>query len=277
MRQLARGVLAALVLMTAACGDDGQSNADATASARPVPATDLAASSRLAAPDTVVEQNGSLTIAVTSPEGIDSPGLDAAVSVLTGRPDTNVLAVAPATDVRSDAEGRSTAAVAPVVGATMTGNPASVVNGTTLDVIDSLASRPDRPDLVVIGLTDGADDASAALVAARSAADAGFPVVVVSVGGDDPDLAGAALLLATIADYELDALIGAPVVHVLTVPTCDAGFVRGPVFVDVATAEAEAAPPAPDCTSPDVGPFDDEHDAWAAGHATVAVRPHAIP
>lgn len=275
MRQLARGVLAALVLTTAACGDDGGSATDATATARPVPATDLAASSRLAAPDTIVEQTGSFTIAVTSPEGIDSAGLDAAVSVLTGRPDTNVVAVAPAADVRSDPEGRSTAAVAPVDGTTMTGNPASIVNGTILDVIDSLVAGPGRPDLLVIGLTDDASDTSASLVAARAATDAGLPVVVVSVGGDDPDLAGAALLLSMTADYELDALIGAPVVHVLTVPACDAGLVRGPVFVEA--ADLEDAAPTADCTSPDVGPFDDEHDAWAAGHATVAVRSHAIP
>lgn len=275
MRQLARGVLAALVLMVAACGDNGEGAAPTTASARPVPATDLAASSRLAAPDTVVEQAGSLTIAVTSPEGVDSAGLDAAVSVLMGRPDTTVAVVAPATDVRSTPATRSSTTVQPVDGSTMTGHPASVVNGGVLDVVDSLTARPDRPDLLVIGIADDTDETSAALVTARAANEAGLPVIVVSVGGDDPDLAGAARLLATIADYELDVLIDQPIVHVLTVPDCEAGFVRGPVFVDVAPVDV-AAPDA-DCTSPDIGPFDDEHDAWAAGHATVASRPDAAP
>ena len=276
MRQLARGVLAALVLMVAACGDgNDDAAATATASARPVPATDLAASSRPGARTTVVGQGGSFTIAVTSPEGIDAAGLDAAVSVLMGRPDTNVAVVAPATDVRADPEGRSPTTVAPVDGTTMTGTPASVVNGTMLDAVDSLLVGSARPDLVVIGLTDDRADTSAAIVAARAVAAAGLPVIVVSVGGDDPDLAGAALLLASIADYELDALLDEPAVHVLTVPACDAGFVRGPVFVD--TAPSDSAPPSPDCTSPDVGPFDDEHEAWSAGHATVATRNPAAP
>lgn len=276
MRLLARGVLAALVLIMAACGDDGGADAAATAAAspRPVPATDLASSSR----DTTLEAatgDGSFTIAVTSPEGVDAAGLDAAVSVLVGRPDTNVAVVAPATDVRSDPDGRSPTATAPVDGSTMTGHPASVVNGGLLDVVDSLSAGPDRPDLVVIGLTDDTSHESAALVAARAASDAGFPVVVVSVGGDDPDLSGAALLLSTIADYTLDALVEGPIVHVLTVPACDAGFVRGPVFVDAAATDTGA--PVPDCTSPDVGPFDDEHEAWAAGHATVAARSATSP
>ena len=48
-------------------------------------------------------------------------------------------------------------------------------------------------------------------------------------------------------------------------------------MVDPAPIE-ETSPPI-DCTSPDVGPFDDEHDAWAAGHATLARHEpgHAMP
>ena len=223
----------------------------------------------------MVGQTGSLTIAVTSPDGIDSAGLDAAASALMGRPDTTVAVVAPATDVRSAPATRSSTTIQPIDGTTMTGHPASVVNGGVLDVIDSLAARSDRPDLVVIGLTDDTAETSAALVAARAATHAGLPVIVVAVGGADPDLAGAALLLATVTDYELDTLLDEAYVHVLTVPACDAGFVRGPVFVDVAPVDV-AAPDA-DCTSPEVGPFGDEHAAWAAGHATVAGRPSVIP
>ncbi len=268
MRQLVRGVLATLVLLLSACGVNEGPDAS-TASAEPVGETALASASRISTPDSGRPAGpAALTIVVTSPEGIDAPGLDAAVSVLAGRPDTAVVVTAPAADTTATPDGHAATALAAVDATTMTGHPASAVNGSMLDVLDAITAPGALPDLLVIGLTDDAGPESAAMIGARVAVERGIPVLVVAVGGDDPDLAGAGMLLATIADYELDALIEAPAVHVLTVPACDQGMVRGPVLVDAA-AVGEPTPTV-DCTDPDTGPFDDEIDAWAAGHATLA-------
>lgn len=268
MRRLARGVLATSILTMAACGAHGSVDAPATASARPVTDPSLAASSRLAAPDTVVDDGGSFSIEVTSPEGIDAPGLDAVVSVLVGRPDTDVDVVAPANDVGDDPEGMTTAGLVAVDGATMTGHPAAVVNGTLLDAVATIASRAVAPDLVIIGIVGEAGEESAAMRGARAVAEHGVPALVVAATGDDPDLAAAAMLLSTIADYDLDAVVDSPGVHVLTVPACVGGTVRGPVEVEASGTDIGV--PVPDCTSTDIGPFADEVEAWAAGHATLA-------
>lgn len=270
MRQLARGVLATLVVVMAACGTNSDADAPSTASANPVDEAALAASSRTDAPDDAPRAPGSLTVTVTSPEGIDSPGLDAAVSVMIARPDFRVRTVAPAADVRDDPHGRASTPVSPVEATTSTGHPATVVNGSMLDAAEVITAGPDAPDLVVIGLTADAGPDSAAIAGARVAAERGIPVLAVAVGGDDPDLAGAALLLSMVTDYELDAIVESSTVHVLTVPRCDAGTVRGPVVVDPARDGDVVA--LVDCTSPDTGPFDGETDAWAAGHATLAHR-----
>ncbi len=277
MRQLARGALATLVLLMSACATDNGSRSPATAAARPVVDTALAANSKISTPDDVITMStGSFTIAVTSPDGIDAPGLDAAAAVLAGRPDTNVVVTAPAADMRGAPDTRATTALAPVTTETMTGHVASAVNGGMLDAVEMI-TRPGapRPDLVVIGLTDDAASGSAAAAGAAMAVERGIPVLVVVVGGDDPDLAGAAMLLSTITDYELDRLVTEPTVHVLTVPACGPGTVRGPVLVDPAAHDATA--PTVDCTSADTGPFDDETVAWAAGHATLADRGQLIP
>lgn len=279
MRQLARGVLAtlvpAVVLSTAACGGGG--DAGRASSDEALDGAALAAASEISTPDDSIPGPASLTIAVTSPEGVDSPGLDAAVSVLAGRPDTRVEVLAPAADVSADVDGRTEGALAPVDATTMTGHDAEVVNGSMLDVVDALLAPVDLPDLLVIGFVSRADDASAAMHAAREVVARGVSVLVVDVGGDDPDLGAAGLLLSTVADFDLDSLLAEPGVHVLTVPVCVAGTVRGPVAVDASPPDEPA--PAVDCTSPDVGPFDDEHEAWAAGHATLAAHEsvHAIP
>lgn len=272
MRQLARGVLASLVLAMAACGSDGgPTSAPSGDGQRPVDDVALAASSKISTPPGIVAGEASLKIAVTSPEGIDAIGLDAAASVLLGRPDTDVVVIAPATDVRADSDWRSTGAVAPVSAETVTGHTASAVNGSLLDVVDVLTSHEaGTPDLLVVGLTDDTGQNSAAMAAAGQAAERGLPVLVVDVDGADPDLAGAGLLLGMVADYELDAIVSAPAVHVLTVPACTDGTIRGPVVVDPSPPDTAFGPV--DCTSPDTGPFDDERSAWAAGHATLAPR-----
>lgn len=279
MRQLARGVLAtlvpAVVLSMAACG--GGDAGEQASSDEALDGAALAAASEISTPDEVVAGPASLTIAVTSPEGVGSPGLDAAVSVLLGRPDTQIEVVAPAADVSADVDGRTDSVLAPVRAETMTGHGAEVVNGSMLDVVDALFADADTPDLVLIGFVSHAGESSAAMRAAREVAGRGTSVLVVDVGGEEPDLGGAGLLLTMVADYDLDALLAEPDVHVLTVPACDAGTVRGPVVVEA--SPVDEPPPPIDCTSPDVGPFDDEHEAWAAGHATLARHDpdHAIP
>lgn len=270
MRQLARGVLATLALAMAACGNGGGSDV-ASAGDAPVDGAALAASSKISTPDQIAPGAASLTIAVSSPEGVDSVGLDVAASVLLARPDTEVVVVAPATDARATPHARSASALSPVPAETLTGHLAEAVNGSLLDVVDVLtAPGAAVPDLLVIGLTDDAGRDSATMAGAALAVGRGVPVLVVDVSGTDPDLAGAGLLLGTVTDYELDALLEAPGVHVLTVPACTAGTIRGPVVVDASPLGGTL--PVVDCTSPETGPFDDEIDAWAAGHATLAAH-----
>lgn len=234
------------------------------------PATELAAASHRPPP-------ASLDIVVTSPEGVDSPGLDAAASVLLGRPDVATSIVAPAADVTGAGASRSTSALAPVDGRTMTGLPARVVNGTVADALATVLDARDRPmpDLVVVGFTSGATigpppGESAAFAAARLASDRGIPAIVVEVGGEEPDLAAAGLLLATVLDFDLDTVLAEAAVRSLTVPSCEAGMVRGPVVVDASDDPAPA--PEPDCTELDHGPIDDDVAAHANGFAALVER-----
>lgn len=233
MRRLTGGLLAAALLVTAGCGSQDTTNdaSEVTVAESPV----LAAASSPSEP--LAPQTGSFTALVVSPEGIASPGLDAVVNTLLARPDTGVEVVVPAAADVAALETRASSALGLIATETMTGYPASAVNGTTADAIAAAfdGTRP-RPDLVIVGIVDDAPvgaaiESSHAVAIARMVNGYGVPVLVVATRGDD--IAGTAMALTTILDYELGYIVDHGGVFVLTVPTCPASTVRGPIVVEV--------------------------------------------
>lgn len=211
-----------------------------------------------------------MTIVLTSAAGIDAPGLDAAVTVLLGRPDLEVVTVAPAAPGSTGVETHDRPAL--VDGRTASGYPAHVLDASAADAvaaaIDTLASEP---DLVVVGVEEGAavgDGAttSPAIDAARAAASRGVRTLVVAADDTNgTDFAAAGLFLNQVLDFGLDEM-PRDAVTVLSVPSCDGGTVRGPVGVDHAAAGVGGAPR---CTGPASTPATDV-DAHAAGYASIA-------
>ena len=273
MRRLHGGLLTALVLLVAGCGS-GQSADDAAPAAEPasIAVPTLAVSARTPTAPAAVD---TLTVLVTSAGGVDSPGLDAAVAVLSSRPATEVVVVATAAPSSTVQETGATAQVRD--GHTMSGYPAHVVNASAADAVgialDALALSP---DLVVVGIDDGAALGAAvrrspSVGAAMAAARRGIPAIAVTA--DDQhgtDLAAGGLLLSTMFDLGLDDLLQHDRARVVTIPSCADGLVRGPVEVDVATTEPVGGS---NCLSP-AGEHADDVPAHAAGYATVVdLRP----
>lgn len=235
MRRLAWGLLATFGLtLLVGCGTGSDTQATAADTGGPdrpdVADTALVSASRDTAPDQLAPRATQFRILLTAPEGVSSPGLDATVSALLGRPDLGLTVVAPAADATGTTDERSAGALAPVPAETMTGHPASAVNGTMADTLELALAGASTADLVVIGAT--ADPES--VVAAETARSHGLPVLVVVVE-PDPDLAAAGMLLLDVLDFQLDELVGSEHVHVLDVTAC-VGGVDGPSMV---TADAE--------------------------------------
>lgn len=273
MRRLIWGLLATTGLLLSACGTDGdESSTPLDEPPSEVIETALASSGMTAAyaaardggPNTAPPPPGAFHVLVTSPEGVSSPGLDAMVSVLVARPGAHVSVMAPAADVSDAPAHRSNADVAPVSSTTMTGHPATAVNGSMVDTLDLvLDPATPVPDLAVVG---AATRSAGTDLAATTLAERGIPVLVVAVD-EDPDLAAAGLALSTVLDYHLEAVFEWTGHHVLTVPSCAVGTVRGPVRVD--PTDTGPLPPA-DCSNATTEPFDDEAGAVANGFAALA-------
>lgn len=276
MRRLLGGALVALLTVVGACGTPGPDQSDRAADSD---ASIAGSEAELASAERVITTTpaspATLRVLVTSPEGVDSAGLDAAASVLLARPDFATAVVAPAADVTGAGDDRSTSGLASIDGHTMTGLPARVVNGTAIDALETaLVADGLAADLVVIGFTAGetigpAPADSAAFATARAANAHGIPALVVEVGGDEPDLAAAGLLLNAVVDFELESVLAGTTTS-LTVPSCQGGTVRGPVVVDASTTAS--VPPTPDCTGSDPGDMDDDLAALAAGFAALVAR-----
>jgi hypothetical protein len=231
MRRLAWGLLATFGLLSmVGCGTGG----DAPAAPAPAPPEERAvddtalAASRAPGPDPASPgppRPVEFTVLLTSSEGVSSPGLDATISALLGRPDLGLAVIAPAADATASVDRRSSSAPVPVRTETMTGHPASAVNGTMADTLDVALAGAAAVDLVVIGATADPD----ALAIAEVVRDAGLAALVVRVG-PEPDLAAAGLALLDVLDFQLDELVGAGEVHVLDVDAC-VGHATGPSMV----------------------------------------------
>ena len=278
MRRLHGGWLTALLLLVGGCGSGQSADGDAPTTPREVSVAvpTLAVSARTPTAPAALD---TMTVLVTSAEGVSSPGLDAVVSVLLARPATEVVVVATEAVSTSPAE---TGVVAQVrEGQTMSGYPARVVNASAADAVAmALDQLGVQADVVVVGVGDGAALGPAtsrdpSVGAAAAAARRGVAAVAVTAGDQHGiDLGGAGLVLSGLFDLGLDSILERGGVHVVTVPSCAAGMLRGPVSVPLAAAEAAGEP---DCTATDSGHLDDVA-AHASGYATiVALGDQAIP
>ena len=265
MRSRLGGCAVALVLLVGACGvDTGSDGAAPDADAHPA---DLPTAELVSSRDTLPPAPGSaasLTVVLTSTEGADDPGLDAAAAALAQRPDLRVVVVVPSASGVQD--GGAT---------TMSGFPVTSRPGGSADAITTVLADPaTQADLVVVGIGRGhgiGDDEPAAEAAVAQ----GVPALVVGVeDSDGVDYAAATMQLLEVLDLELDRLLGVPpATHRLAVPSCVDGILRGRV-----TASASPSP-APDlrsdCRAPGgTAPRDaPEAVAFATGWATLTRVP----
>lgn len=272
MRRLRGGWLAALLAVVSACSADGMPDRAAPADTLPAK-PELAVASRAVLPPP--DAPDSFTVLVTSDEGVDAAGLDAAVSALLGRPGLEIVVVAPARSGRTLTGSTSVPALE--AAATLSGFPAESVDGTPVDaVVAALTQGAAVPDLVVVGLRSGQTlgrdvDRSGGVAAAQAAAALGVPALVVNAEVvPQVDLAAAALQLTDLFDHELELLIDRPATTWnLNVPTCTRGMLRGRVLVGAARVGHDGALVRSDCTAPATTPHRTDVEAFAQGFATL--------
>lgn len=251
-----------------ACGSSGsEDSSPALSSSTATPATTAAPTTR--APE-------DLRILVTNDDGYDAEGIDVVVQALRDLPNVKITVVAPKTNQSGTGSKVTDGAVTATGEETLSGFPATAVNGFPADAVAYGLSDvvTGQPDLVVAGINMGQNLGPIAAIsgtvgAAKAAAAAGIPALAVSQGlADTPDFPSAADLVVGWVTAQRDVLLAgtaaADVVN-LNVPTCATGTVRGVRQVPLA-AEAGAFDVAPDCTS--TTDAADDVGAFAAGFAT---------
>lgn len=264
-------LLAALLALVACGGGDG----DGDASSSTITDATTAATTATTAPAEV------RTVVVTNDDGVRAPGIDAVVEALAGRPDLELVVVAPAEQQSGSGDATTPGGAPGSPATTRSGHEAVAVAGEPADaVIHALdvVLAGEAPDLVVSGINEGQNlgpvvDVSGTVGAARTAARRGIPAVAVSAGLPpegvaEPDYeAGVEALLAWLDEHlgELEAGSFANI----NVPTCATGDVRGTVEVASATDETNGPAIGPsDCASTLTDPVD---DVQAFAHGFVAV------
>jgi 5'-nucleotidase len=268
----AAGALAAVCVLGAGCGDDGDEVATPQSG-------DREATTTTAPPEP-------LEILVTNDDGVGAEGIDVLVEALTALEGVEVTVVAPAEQQSGTGGSVTEGPLTTNEATTASGYEARAVDGFPADTIrvafDELALTP---DLVVSGINEGQNlgplvDVSGTVGAGRAAVREGVPALAVSQGlGGDLDYEVAAGLVTDWVTERADALrageVPADVVANLNVPTCDTGELRGRLEVASATEGDPLAPS--DCTSVAEG-FTDDVTAFANGFAAlseVSVEPAA--
>lgn len=258
MRRLHGGWLAApLLLLATGCGTSGADAAPPT-SLTPPPAlvAERAVEGEVAS---VAPSGEGLRVLVVAVDGANAPGLDAAVTALLGRPELNVVAVAPGVDATRDHR-------------TMSGFPVRGLSGGIEHILDGNDGLDERPDLVVIGITSasvvGASvRSSAAASVAELAQSRGVPSMVVGGDGGDVDYAAAALQLSELFDFELDQILEGDAPWVLAVPRCAGGTVRERLRLPLGDTGVNGPV---DCLDDQPLAPGDASEAHARGHATLS-------
>jgi len=295
------GVLVALAVLAAGCGDDDGGDEAATTTAESAAATtaapDTTAAPETTAPETTVAPTTTvapepLTILVTNDDGVGAEGIDALVEALVELPEVEVVVFAPAEN-QSGSSDRFTEGGGLVVTETTTasGYPATSVAGFPADAVIQaldLGGMEEVPDLVVSGINEGQNigpfaTLSGTVGAARTAARRGVPALAVSAGvvnqADGTRLvdyeSAVEAVLEWVDRYLEDVRAGeyaaAPVtVWNINTPTCTAGSPRGLLEAPIAREVGERPVLAPDCGSTVDSDLDDV-DAFVNGRSSLTI------
>ncbi|MCB1040265.1 MAG: hypothetical protein KDA94_12185 [Acidimicrobiales bacterium] len=261
-------VAVALLLPLASCASDGGSDAS---SAEPGEATTTAAPPE------------PLHILVSNDDGYDAPGIDALVEGLATLEAVEITVVAPL-DQRSGTGGQETeGAVATSEVQTLSGHPATAVDGFPSDTIRvAIDEQGLEPDLVITGINAGQNlgplvDVSGTVGAARAAVARGIPALATSQGtaGELDYDAAVPMILDWVEAHRASLLAGDAAVDVtnLNVPSCTEGEVRGLLEVPAdLDGDVAAALAGQDCTSTvEEGSLDGDVVAFTNGFATIDV------
>lgn len=174
-----------------------------------------------------------LLVMVANDDGIAAPGLDALAAGLARRAATDVVVVAPADDRSADADAVSPGEIPATPSATASGVAATVIAGTAADTVVWAIEQnhlPRRPDLVVVGINNGAElsgdvlRGSGAVGVARRSAAAGVPALAVSFTTGAGDYAPAVDAVLRWIDEHQDEILsvetGVSMFTVMAVPDC---------------------------------------------------------
>jgi 5'-nucleotidase len=219
-----------------------------------------------------------LQVLVTNDDGYNAPGIDAAVQGLRTVPGVQVTVVAPATN-QSGAGGKTTpGGVTASAGLTLSGYPATAVNGYPADSVNyALSVMHLNPDVVISGINAGQNLAiavplSGTIGAARVGGKANIPALAASQGGAGPyDWAsGSAAVVAWLQEFRLGE-VGPPfqVVGNLNIPTCTSGSIRGTLELPASTA-LNGRPYDPSNCNSTVTSFTDDLDGFLNGYITLS-------
>jgi 5'-nucleotidase len=220
-----------------------------------------------------------LRVVVTNDDGYAAPGIDAAVEELLAQPHVAVTVVAPATNQSGAGNSTTPPPLTASAQHTLSGYPATAVNGTPVDsVLYALGAqlRLD-PDLVVSGINDGQNlgpvlSLSGTVGAARAGARHWIPALAISQGfGSPPDFAAGAGALGDWVTGFLLGRAGRPFERVtnVNVPTCTAGTIRGTAHVPAGPA-LNGRPYGPSNCLSTGATFADDVDAFDNGFIAVS-------
>ncbi|MBK5288692.1 MAG: 5'/3'-nucleotidase SurE [Acidimicrobiia bacterium] len=209
-----------------------------------------------------------LRVLVSNDDGVDAPGIDAAVEVLRKLPNVSVSVVAPATNQSGSGGNTSPDPLVANPSQTASGYPATAVQGFPADAVRyALQVQHLNPDLIVSGINNGQNlgpitGISGTLGAARVGGRAEIPSVALSQGlGSPPDFpSGAFVLVAWVNDFLLGRVGPQRFQSVvnINIPTCTAGAIRGSRFLPLATDTTSGNPVGnADCTSTVTNTVDD--------------------
>ena len=266
---------ASALLLAAACssdgGDDGASGSTTTASETPPSTT------------STTEAATVLRILVTNDDGFDSEGIDTLVQALAALDDTEVTVVAPAGEQSGTGDSTSDGPVTATDGTTLSGYPATAVEGTPGDSVNYAFDELGLEfDLVISGVNSVQNigplsEISGTVGAAKTAARRGVPAIAASADTIEPpyDVAVDEVLIqvgarrGNLAGAGVGA--GLPTVLSINAPFCEGGANPGPP-VDVPTATDAGDRDAfggSDCDS-GVTDFADDIDAFLNGYVSVS-------
>jgi len=268
--------LAAVLLLGACGGDDGDDTASDATDAGEAPAEEPTT--------TTAAPAETLRILVSNDDGYGAEGIDALVEGLLALDDVEVTVYAPLENQSGTSDNTTPGEEPQQEVETLSGHPAVAVDGFPADSVEAgLAAVEEPPHLVVSGINEGQNigpltELSGTVGAARTGARAGIPALAVSQGlflqgGPEPDYPAAVELAVAWVEEHRDELVAAePVDGVaevtnLNVPTCPSGELGALVEVPVAT-EAEAAGldlGAVDCGAGGPEPTNDV-DGFLSGH-----------